>query len=253
MLRHVGGYFPLDLGPQTPFRFDDGLYDQYESVPSFEFPFDSMAFRSAGACAAPSSFGSASEWTNTSSDVAGFPSCNLITPPDSAFGSYTEQSRPGSPYCRDRAFPQAREPNQILTDSGVEQSRPASPNAECLPGSKQSYGAVLPDAQKASAAVVRSAAAVATCTNCFTQTTPLWRINHEGQLLCNACGLFFKLHGEGRPTSLSLSLKMDLIKKRNCGVEDVPAFLRQKVGDSGLERRYSPGTCADCPAWWSGD
>ncbi|KAK5010531.1 Sodium- and chloride-dependent GABA transporter 1, partial [Cryomyces antarcticus] len=34
-----------------------------------------------------------------------------------------------------------------------------------------------------------------TCTNCFTQTTPLWRRNPEGHPLCNACGLFLKLHG----------------------------------------------------------
>lgn len=50
-----------------------------------------------------------------------------------------------------------------------------------------------------------------TCTNCFTQTTPLWRRNTEGQPLCNACGLFLKLHGVVRP----LSLKTDVIKKRN--------------------------------------
>lgn len=50
-----------------------------------------------------------------------------------------------------------------------------------------------------------------TCANCFTQTTPLWRRNPEGQPLCNACGLFLKLHGVVRP----LSLKTDIIKKRN--------------------------------------
>ncbi|KAJ5179996.1 Nitrogen regulatory protein nrfA [Penicillium capsulatum] len=50
-----------------------------------------------------------------------------------------------------------------------------------------------------------------TCTNCFTSTTPLWRRNPEGQPLCNACGLFLKLHGVVRP----LSLKTDVIKKRN--------------------------------------
>lgn len=52
-----------------------------------------------------------------------------------------------------------------------------------------------------------------TCTNCFTQTTPLWRRNPEGHPLCNACGLFLKLHGVVRP----LSLKTDIIKKRNRG------------------------------------
>ncbi|KAG0231532.1 hypothetical protein BGW42_000177 [Actinomortierella wolfii] len=49
------------------------------------------------------------------------------------------------------------------------------------------------------------------CTNCETTTTPLWRRNPEGLPLCNACGLFLKLHGVVRP----LSLKTDVIKKRN--------------------------------------
>jgi GATA-binding protein len=58
-----------------------------------------------------------------------------------------------------------------------------------------------------------------TCTNCFTQTTPLWRRNPEGQPLCNACGLFLKLHGVVRP----LSLKTDVIKKRNRGAGNAAA------------------------------
>lgn len=57
-----------------------------------------------------------------------------------------------------------------------------------------------------------------TCTNCFTQTTPLWRRNAEGHPLCNACGLFLKLHGVIRP----LSLKTDVIKKRNRGSGNGP-------------------------------
>ncbi|KAF8909838.1 hypothetical protein CPB85DRAFT_705335 [Mucidula mucida] len=48
------------------------------------------------------------------------------------------------------------------------------------------------------------------CTNCQTTNTPLWRRDPEGQPLCNACGLFYKLHGVVRP----LSLKTDVIKKR---------------------------------------
>lgn len=37
------------------------------------------------------------------------------------------------------------------------------------------------------------------CTNCQTKTTPLWRKSNGGDLLCNACGLFYKLHGVLRP------------------------------------------------------
>lgn len=49
------------------------------------------------------------------------------------------------------------------------------------------------------------------CSNCNTTTTPLWRRDDEGNALCNACGLFHKLHGMKRP----LKLKTDVIKRRN--------------------------------------
>lgn len=48
------------------------------------------------------------------------------------------------------------------------------------------------------------------CSNCGTHNTPLWRKDPQGNSLCNACGLFLKLHGVMRP----LSLKTDTIKKR---------------------------------------
>lgn len=32
------------------------------------------------------------------------------------------------------------------------------------------------------------------CSNCLTHTTTLWRRNNEGDPVCNACGLYFKLH-----------------------------------------------------------
>ncbi|KAK4315899.1 hypothetical protein Pmani_012897 [Petrolisthes manimaculis] len=42
----------------------------------------------------------------------------------------------------------------------------------------------------------------ATCSNCYTNNTKLWRRNEKGQIVCNACGLYFKLHGVNRPSHL---------------------------------------------------
>ncbi|XP_053965964.1 box A-binding factor isoform X3 [Anastrepha ludens] len=49
-----------------------------------------------------------------------------------------------------------------------------------------------------------------TCANCNTNTTTLWRRNNDGNPVCNACGLYFKLHNTNRPQSM----KKDGIQKR---------------------------------------
>ncbi|XP_040050299.1 transcription factor GATA-5 [Gasterosteus aculeatus] len=48
------------------------------------------------------------------------------------------------------------------------------------------------------------------CTNCQTSTTTLWRRNAEGEPVCNACGLYMKLHGVPRP----LAMKKESIQTR---------------------------------------
>ncbi|XP_061900489.1 transcription factor GATA-4 [Entelurus aequoreus] len=48
------------------------------------------------------------------------------------------------------------------------------------------------------------------CTNCHTTTTTLWRRNSEGEPVCNACGLYMKLHGVARP----LAMKKEGIQTR---------------------------------------
>ncbi|GAA5834041.1 hypothetical protein JCM11251_003600 [Rhodosporidiobolus azoricus] len=37
------------------------------------------------------------------------------------------------------------------------------------------------------------------CSHCGSITTPLWRRGPDDELLCNACGLYLKLHGKSRP------------------------------------------------------
>ncbi|CAH1774667.1 unnamed protein product [Owenia fusiformis] len=48
------------------------------------------------------------------------------------------------------------------------------------------------------------------CANCHTSQTTLWRRNNEGEPVCNACGLYYKLHGVNRP----LAMKKEGIQTR---------------------------------------
>ncbi|XP_043283900.1 box A-binding factor-like isoform X2 [Venturia canescens] len=49
-----------------------------------------------------------------------------------------------------------------------------------------------------------------TCSNCQTSITSLWRRNVSGEPVCNACGLYFKLHGVNRPPGM----KKEVIQTR---------------------------------------
>uniref|UniRef100_A0A3B1JQJ0 GATA binding protein 2b n=1 Tax=Astyanax mexicanus TaxID=7994 RepID=A0A3B1JQJ0_ASTMX len=49
------------------------------------------------------------------------------------------------------------------------------------------------------------------CANCHTGTTTLWRRNANGEPVCNACGLYYKLHNMNRP----LTMKKEGIQTRN--------------------------------------
>ncbi|CAH2037728.1 unnamed protein product, partial [Iphiclides podalirius] len=40
------------------------------------------------------------------------------------------------------------------------------------------------------------------CSNCGTHTTTIWRRDARGEMVCNACGLYYKLHGVPRPTAM---------------------------------------------------
>ncbi|PGH05520.1 hypothetical protein GX51_02858 [Blastomyces parvus] len=58
------------------------------------------------------------------------------------------------------------------------------------------------------------------CQNCQTTVTPLWRRDENGHPICNACGLYHKLHGSYRPPTM----KKSIIKRRK---RVVPAMREQ--------------------------
>lgn len=60
------------------------------------------------------------------------------------------------------------------------------------------------------------------CTNCQTNTTSLWRRNHTGAPVCNACGLYYKMHGHQRPANM----RKDSVLQR-----------KRKVKSQGRRRR----------------
>ncbi|KAJ8257780.1 hypothetical protein GJAV_G00189610 [Gymnothorax javanicus] len=78
------------------------------------------------------------------------------------------------------------------------------------------------------------------CANCHTSTTTLWRRNANGEPVCNACGLYFKLHNVNRP----LTMKKDGIQTRNRKVSSK----NKKVKKSGGVDMYADphrGSTAD--------
>lgn len=76
------------------------------------------------------------------------------------------------------------------------------------------------------------------CSNCHTLKTPLWRKDPQGNTLCNACGLFLKLHGTTRP----LSLKTDVIKKRSSRRASSHTKLSSSVGTMNTANPLSSST-----------
>uniref|UniRef100_UPI00358F2385 endothelial transcription factor GATA-2 isoform X1 n=2 Tax=Myxine glutinosa TaxID=7769 RepID=UPI00358F2385 len=82
------------------------------------------------------------------------------------------------------------------------------------------------------------------CTNCHTTITTLWRRNADGDPVCNACGLYFKLHNINRP----LTMKKDGIQTRNRKISN-KSKRNRKVSES-IEASALPlePSSAFCPS-----
>ncbi|XP_023338270.1 GATA-binding factor 1-A [Eurytemora carolleeae] len=60
------------------------------------------------------------------------------------------------------------------------------------------------------------------CGNCSTTTTTLWRRTTAGEIVCNACGLYQKVHNQPRP--ISLKKENILTRKRKSSKSSSPLF-----------------------------
>ncbi|KAI8370141.1 hypothetical protein EDC96DRAFT_503201 [Choanephora cucurbitarum] len=67
---------------------------------------------------------------------------------------------------------------------------------------------------------VDSSSGTTVCANCETTTTPLWRRDANGRTICNACGLYYKLHLVHRPATM---MRTVIKRRKRCSTTEKPS------------------------------
>ncbi|KAF9356486.1 hypothetical protein BGX34_009917 [Mortierella sp. NVP85] len=101
------------------------------------------------------------------------------------------------------ALPYAR-PSTQNTRGSSPSSESDSEEMNTLPELAKFYADALlrPTAAKKTTPPLMTAKQGIACANCSQTQTPLWRKNDAGEPICNACGLYAKLHNRARPVTM---------------------------------------------------
>ncbi|KAE9556248.1 hypothetical protein FO519_000587 [Halicephalobus sp. NKZ332] len=78
------------------------------------------------------------------------------------------------------------------------------------------------------------------CANCYTTKTTAWRRDQEGKLVCNACGLYYRLHKTNRPVHMRKDVIQQRFRRKNNG-DDENTDSSSNSGISGLSKSGKAG------------
>ncbi|XP_016418718.1 transcription factor GATA-3 isoform X4 [Sinocyclocheilus rhinocerous] len=141
--------------------------------------------------------------------------------PIATYPSYMSDYGPG-------LFP----PNSLIGGSSSSYGSKTRPKTRSCSGRSVSCKKLTRQAQSAARRAGTS------CANCQTSTTTLWRRNANGDPVCNACGLYYKLHNINRPLTMKkegiqtrnrkMSSKSKKCKKSHDSMEDFSKSLMEK-------------------------
>ncbi|TKR81640.1 hypothetical protein L596_015480 [Steinernema carpocapsae] len=108
----------------------------------------------------------------------------------------------------------------------VQRPKPLQPNAVATSSSSKKTPVANGNAQRRAGLV---------CSNCKGSTTTLWRRNAEGEPVCNACGLYFKLHGVARPIAMKKEGQLQTRKRKPRGSNES----RKSKGSASINNSIS--------------